>query len=50
MINRICILYYYLKNYQLELYIYEVFYLTEMIEMGIKSELAELIEEDAEIE
>ena len=27
-----------------------VFYLTEMIEMGIKSELDELIEEDAEIE
>ena len=49
-INRICILYYYLKNYQLDLLIYGVFYLTEMIEMGIKSELDELIEEDVEIE
>lgn len=50
MINRIYILYYYLKNYQLDLHIYGVFYLTEMIEIGIKSELDELIEEDAEIE
>lgn len=39
-----------LKNYQLDLHIYGVFYLTEMIEIGIKSELDELIEEDAEIE
>ena len=38
------------KNYQLDIHIYGVFYLTEMIEMGIKSELDELIEEDAEIE
>ena len=38
------------KNYQLDLHIYGVFYLTEMIEIGIKSELDELIEEDAEIE
>ena len=33
-----------------DFFIYWVFYLTEMIEMGIKSELDELIEEDAEIE
>ena len=33
-----------------DFFIYGVFYLTEMIEMGIKSELDELIEEDAEIE
>ena len=39
-----------LKNYQLDLHIYGVFCLTEMIEMGIKSELDELIEDDAEIE
>ena len=32
-----------------DFFIYWVFYLTEMIEMGIKSELDELIEEDAEI-
>ena len=38
------------KNYQLDIHIYGVFYLTEMIEMGIKSELDELIEEDAGIE
>ena len=40
----------FLKDYQLDLHIYGVFYLTKMIEMGIKSELDELIEEDAEIE